>query len=87
MTTDNGQQTTDYGQRTKDKGSHTTAKTLMKKTYITPKAEVTEMENNSPLCISGRNVGISSQAATPTEVLIDTRNTSSEGLIDFDNLW
>lgn len=69
------------------KDNHTTAKTLMKKTYITPKAEVTEMENNSPLCISGRNVGISSQAATPTEVLIDIRDTPSEGLIDFDNLW
>ena len=85
MTTDNGQQTTDNGQRTK--GTIQPQKTLMKKTYITPKAEVTEMENNFPLCISGRNVGISSQAATPTEVLIDTRNTSSEGLIDFDNLW
>lgn len=69
------------------KGNHTTANTPMEKTYITPKAEVTEMENNFPLCISGRNVGISSQAATPTEVLIDTRDTSSEGLIDFDNLW
>ena len=59
----------------------------MKKRYITPKTEVIEMENDLPLCISGRHVGISSEAATPSEVLIDIRDTPSEGLMDFGSLW
>lgn len=58
----------------------------MKKAYTTPDVEILNMDNIIPLCVS-RNVGLSSKEATPSEVLIDSRDFPAEGLVDFDNLW
>ena len=58
-----------------------------RKTYIVPQAEVRELDSIAPVCVSGRNVGLSQKEATSVEVLIESRDMPSGGLMDNDHLW